>query len=425
MNQGEFETIYANELTPKQRQVLQGFLQGLSDNDLAGEIGATHRSTATRHLNNISKKFGFPPEIEPDYRCILVELFATYLPNLVGKKALDKCGCLTKKEIRFPEGSEPLNSLFYQPRDCESSCYFEIEESGALIRIKAPRKMGKTSFLKRLIAHGKKNEYKTIYFNFSLIEKHNFTDYKKFLKDFFDYILLQLSLPNSGVKENFTMLGLTYQLEILLKEISGGIIFALDEIDQLFEYPEIYENFFPMLRCWNEKGNESEIWEKLRIVVAHSTEYYGKLDINQSPFNIGLPIKLVDLTPEQVGNLAARHGLERKIVRPIMSLVGGHPYLLRLAFYYLVRHDLSLDELLKNATQDRGIYGQHLREYLDIIEANIELSKVLKQVLQSEGLTQLKGRRLYQLESMGLIKWNGEFVVPRYRLYRDYFQAYF
>ncbi|MGK7941991.1 MAG: AAA-like domain-containing protein [Crocosphaera sp.] len=423
MNQGEFEAIYHNKLTPKQKEVLHGFLQGLSDADISWEIGATHRSTATKHLSNISKKFGYPPEIEPDYRCILVELFANFLPNLVGQKALEKCGCLTK-DIRFPEGTEPLNSPFYEPRDCEASCYVEIEEPGALIRIKAPRKMGKTSFLKRIIAYGKTNKYKTIYLNFSLIEKHNMVDQEKFLKSFFDYILLQLSLPDTGTKEDFNMLRLTNQLKILLKQISGGIILALDEIDQLFEYPEIYQNFFPMLRYWNEQANESEVWEKLRIIVAHSTEYYGKLDINQSPFNIGLPIQLMDLTPEQVCNLALRHGLDQRSVKPIMSLVGGHPYLVRLAFYYLVRHHLSLDELLENATQDRGIYGQHLREYLEIFKINPGLANVFKQVLESEGFTQLTGRPLYQLESMGLIKWDGQSVVPRYPLYQDYFQAY-
>lgn len=423
MDKEAFGTIYYNQLTPKQKKALKGFLSGLSDQDIAWQIEATHRSTATKHLINVATKFGFPPEIEPDYRFILVELFAKYLPELVSREVLERYG-LFNQEIRFPEGTEPLDSRFYEPRFVEDSCYAEIEEPGALIRVKAPRKMGKTSLLKRILAYGKKKNFKTVYLNFSLIEKQKMSQQEQFLNSFFDYILLQLSLPDSGERKDFNMLKLTHQLKILLKQIPEGIILALDEIDQLFEYPEIYQNFFPMLRYWNEQANESEIWEKLRISVAHSTEYYGKLDINQSPFNIGLPIQLVDLTEEQVRNLAIRHGLDHTIIKPIMDLVGGHPYLIRLAFYYLVRHNLSLDELLTKATQDQGIYGQHLREYLEIIQANQELSNIFKQVLKSTEFNQLTTKTLYQLESMGLIKWKGANIVSRYRLYQEYFNKH-
>ncbi|MGK7886646.1 MAG: AAA-like domain-containing protein [Crocosphaera sp.] len=420
MDRETFKEIYYNKLTSKQRQALQGFLSGLSDLDIAYKMDATNRATATKHLTNVGKKFGYPPEIEPDYRFILVELFTQYLPELVSKKVLDRYG-LFNQEIRFPEGTEPLGSPFYELRSVEESCYAEIQEPGALIRVKAPKKMGKTSLIKRILARGKKKNFKTVYLNFSLIEKQKMSQQEQFLKSFFDYILLQLSWPDSGERQDFNMLKLTHQLEILLKQIPEGIILALDEIDQLFEYPEIYQNFFPMLRYWNEQANESETWEKLRIVVAHSTEYYGKLDINKSPFNIGLPIQLVDLTEEQVMNLAFRHGLDSSIISPIMDLVGGHPYLIRLAFYYLVRHDLPLDDLLSKATEDQGIYGQHLRGYLAIIEANQGSSKMLKQVLKSAELNQLTGREVYQLESMGLIKLEGNKIVSRYRLYQDYF----
>ncbi len=240
MDRETFKEIYYNKLTSKQRQALQGFLSGLSDLDIAYKMDATNRATATKHLTNVGKKFGYPPEIEPDYRFILVELFAQYLPELVSKKVLDRYG-LFNQEIRFPEGTEPLGSPFYELRSVEESCYAEIQEPGALIRVKAPRKMGKTSLIKRILARGKKKNFKTVYLNFSLIEKQKMSQQEQFLKSFFDYILLQLSWPNSGERQNFNMLKLTHQLEILLKQIPEGIILALDEIDQLFEYPEIYQ----------------------------------------------------------------------------------------------------------------------------------------------------------------------------------------
>ncbi|KST70388.1 hypothetical protein BC008_45175 [Mastigocoleus testarum BC008] len=51
-----------------------------------------------------------------------------------------------------PEGQVSLNSAFYIERPpIEDDCYETILQSGALVRIKAPRQMGKTSLLSRIL----------------------------------------------------------------------------------------------------------------------------------------------------------------------------------------------------------------------------------------------------------------------------------
>ncbi|MBW4595610.1 MAG: AAA-like domain-containing protein [Brasilonema angustatum HA4187-MV1] len=426
MNQQAFEHIYQYELTPKQKKVLPLFLSGQTDEQIARELGATHRSTASHQLRNISTKFGFPPETEPDYRCNLVEIFAKYKPELVSVKALEKCGQIIQN-IRFPEGPEPVNSAFYQERSSiESRCYSAIKEPGALIRIKAPKQMGKTSLLKRIRAEAKKSDYNTVYLNFSLIETNKFTNANDFLRCFYAYVINQLSsAPPLQVWDLDTpsMVNCTLTFKNLLKKLDGVLVLALDEVDKLFEYPEIYENFFPMLRNWNENANESETWERLRLLVSHSTEDYGRLDINQSPFNVGLPIKLEEFNEEQVKSLAIRHGLDSKKILPIMSLVGGHPYLVRLALYYLVRQDVTIEQLIKEATTDTGIYTEHLRRHLETLQENQELGSVFKAILNTDEVVKLefKNRQIYQLDSMGLIKITNNIVIPRCRLYHEYF----
>jgi DNA-binding CsgD family transcriptional regulator len=426
MNQEAFEHIYQYELTPKQKKVLPLFLSGQTDEHIARELGATHRSTASHQLRNISTKFGFPPETEPDYRCNLVEIFAKHKPELVSVKALEKCGHIIQN-IRFPEGPEPVNSAFYQERSpIESRCYSAIKEPGALIRIKAPKQMGKTSLLKRIRAEAKKSSYNTVYLNFSLIETNKFTNANDFLRCFYAYVINQLSsAPPLQVWDLDTpsMVNCTLTFQNLLKKLDGVLVLALDEVDKLFEYPEIYENFFPMLRNWNENANESETWERLRLLVSHSTEDYGRLDINQSPFNVGLPIKLEEFNEEQVKSLAIRHGLDSKNILPIMSLVGGHPYLVRLALYYLVRQDVTIEQLIKEATTDTGIYTEHLRRHLETFQENQELGSVFKGILNTHEVVKLesKNRQIYQLDSMGLIKITNNIVIPRCRLYHEYF----
>ena len=426
MNKEAFEHIYQYELTPKQKKVLPLFLEGQTDEHIARELGATHRSTASHQIRNISTKFGFPPEIEPDYRCNLIEIFAKHKPELVSLKTLEKCGHIIHN-IRFPEGSEPVNSAFYQERfPIEYRCYSAIKEPGALIRIKAPKQMGKTSLLKRIRDEAKKNSYNTVYLNFSLIEKNKFTNANDFLRCFYAYVINQISSApplQAWDIDTPSMVNCTLTFQKLLKKLDGVLVLVLDEVDRLFEYPEIYENFFPMLRNWNENANESEAWEKLRLLVSHSTEDYGRLDINQSPFNVGLPIKLEEFNQEQVKSLAIRHGLDSKNILPIMSLVGGHPYLVRLALYYLVRQDITIEQLIKEATTDTGIYTEHLRRHLETLQENQELGSVFKAILNTKQALKIeqKNRQIYQLDSMGLITINNNIVVPRCRLYHEYF----
>lgn len=59
-----------------------------------------------------------------------------------------------KITLEIPEGQVSLDSHLYVKRGVEQICYQEILQPGACIRIKAPRKMGKTSLMTRILAHG-------------------------------------------------------------------------------------------------------------------------------------------------------------------------------------------------------------------------------------------------------------------------------
>ena len=78
---------------------------------------------------------------------------------------------------------------------------------------------------------------------------------------------------------------------------------ALDDVDGLFDYPDLTDDFFCLLRTWHEQAKNQDIWQQLRLIVGHSTEVYIPLNVNQSPFNVGLPIDLKQFTPEQEDRL--------------------------------------------------------------------------------------------------------------------------
>ncbi|MBD0337369.1 MAG: AAA-like domain-containing protein, partial [Cyanobacteria bacterium Co-bin13] len=186
----------------------------------------------------------------------------------------------------------------------------------------------------------------------------------------------------------------------------------------------IASDFFGLLRAWHEDGKSREVWKKLRLVVVHSTEVYIPMNINQSPFNVGLPIELPEFSAEQMAELAQRHGLDSSadFVAPLQEMIGGHPYLVRVALYNLARQDMSLEQLLAEAPTEAGPYGDHLRRHLWNLEQRPELAAAVKRIVASTQPVRLESVQAFQLHSMGLVNLQGNDVTPRCELYRQYFK---
>lgn len=89
-------------------------------------------------------------------------------------------------------------------------------------------------------------------------------------------------------------------------------------------------------------------------MLVYSTEAYVPVDINQSPFNVGLPVELLEFTHEQVKDLAQRHQLNwsNTEVEKLTELVGGHPFLVRLALYKIALEKINLAEFLQTAASE-------------------------------------------------------------------------
>jgi hypothetical protein len=177
-----------------------------------------------------------------------------------------------------------------------------------------------------------------------------------------------------------------------------------------------------LLRGWHEQGKHDKRWGKLRLVLAYSMESFTTKDINQSPFNVGTPIDLDEFTIAQVQELAALHGLSPSQIEPISELIGGHPYLVRLAFYNLASGASSVEQILQSATTDVGIFRQHLTTRLAKVERNSELSEILRSLVNSPQPIRFDLATTAKLDGMGLILRTETGVKIRNELYRRYFQ---
>jgi AraC-like DNA-binding protein len=346
-------------------------------------------------------------------------------------------------DLESPVGLVPLESKFYVERPpIEANCYEEIAHPGALIRIKAPSQMGKTSLMVRILAHAKQhlasggtNQAATVALSLQQADSAVFADMDLFLRWFCAAIARKLQLSQRvddywsatfGSKSNCT----AYFEDCVLSEVNGPLVIALDRVDEVFPHPEIADDFFALLRSWYEESaygdSGNPLWQHLRLVIVHSTEVYLPLDINKSPFNVGVAIELKEFTPTQALDLAQRHGLQLSAneLSELMQLVGGHPYLLRQAFYHLAKQELTLAQLLETAATNAGIYSSHLHHHLRHLQNHSPLAIAFDRVAKSTDPVELEQLQAFKLHSMGLVSLRGNYVVPSCELYRRYFSTH-
>ena len=298
--------------------------------------------------------------------------------------------------------------------------------------------MGKTALVNHLLwqlCQFDAPDYRTVHLSLELSDRRkHLVDLSQFLRWFCFNISRELGIPNEldeywdeeglGSKVSCT----TYFEQYLLPDADSPLVLCLDDVDLLFPHPEVYEDFFGLLRSWYEKARSRRIWKKFRLVIVHATDVYIRLNIHQSPFNVGVPISLPDFTLEQAQTLARACQLDGTVgqVEPLLDWVGGHPYLLTLAFAELAnRGKDSMNELLAELQTNSGIYGGHLREHLLNLEQEEELAIALKHVIQSQDGVTLKPIVAYKLQSMGLISLTGNVAQSRCRLYTHYFSEQF
>jgi hypothetical protein len=177
-----------------------------------------------------------------------------------------------------------------------------------------------------------------------------------------------------------------------------------------------------MLRSWHNSRQTASIWKQLDLALVTSTEPYQLIEnLNQSPFNVGEVIELIDFTAAHVADLNHRHGspLKPDEERQLMDLLGGHPYLIRRALYLIASGRIPTGQLFAEATADRGPFGDHLRNHLFRLHNKPELVKGMLQVLNQNTLAD--EHVFFRLRGAGLVRREGRTVLPRCRLYAAYF----
>lgn len=332
--------------------------------------------------------------------------------------------------------SETEADIYIERPPIEQKCYDAIVQPGALIRIKAPQKMGKTLLLEKILEHSRQQGYETVKLDLKLADSSTLTD----LKTFLHWLCVNVS-DSLDVKELVDeywqeSLGLNtsctrYFQRYLLSNIDSSLVFAIDNFERLFEYANIFSEFCLLLRSWYETAKQGDrmgkIWKKLRLVVVNSTEAYPTLDINRSPFNVGLAIELPEFNQQQVEEMAKLYELGgyfgEEGLSQLIKLVGGHPYLLNEAIANLKNQETSLEELISLAPTEQGIFSYHLRQQLKSLQSDSQLKEGYAKVITVDKSVQLNPEITFKLHSLGLVKIVRNDCIASCDLYRQYFLA--
>ena len=299
--------------------------------------------------------------------------------------------------------------------------------------------MGKSSLLARIIQQAATAENITITIDFGIADKQFFSNLDNFLYCFCNIVIDEIGRDNPELLEKlsdkldkrwksckrvgYNQACRNYFERDLFPEIKKSLILSLETVDRLFQYPGIYKDFFALLRAVHEDTKRRDTWKQLRLVLAYSTEAYVPVDINQSPFNVGLPEELQEFNHQQVKDLAHRHQLQwsDSEVVSLMGVLGGHPYLIRLAMYRIAVQETNLDELLQKATTAESIYNNHLLRLENVLQRQPELKQAMQEIAGGNYSIPLTKEVRFKLYSLGVVKLEDDQVIPRCRLYEKYF----
>ncbi len=334
--------------------------------------------------------------------------------------------------LMFDKGTMKAGSPFYIRREADAQFESRIQLAGETIVVKGMRQMGKSSLLAAAMASARQRKQKIFYVDFQLVDHEHLRTLDILLDGLAWRLADELDTAIKPDEVWNTRLGAKASLtkfieKAILADAASPILFFLDEADLIFNY-DYRDHFFSLIRGWHNLRATNENWTRLNLVVAHSTEPHLWIqDINQSPFNVGFPVRLDDFDEAQVAELNERHGGKLETageIKELMKLLGGQPYLIRQALYALATDaNLSLAKLKEIAPSESGLFGDHLRRYNWLLQESKELKDALRQILSDN---RCNDERLFQrLRASGLIRGETRHSARiRCELYARYFKQH-
>ncbi|MFN5515147.1 MAG: AAA-like domain-containing protein [Cyanobacteriota bacterium] len=334
-----------------------------------------------------------------------------------------------------PTDYPPLNgylaadSPHYQER-VEPLARKILAQPGAFLALQAPQGMGKTHCLQRLTHWAKSQEYQTAYLHFWQAKSDALENWPLFLESLGIQLANFLNIqtvysPGAGrylfnSEDDFNQF-LEYRI---LPRLTQPFLWVLDDVDSLFAFPKIASRFAILLNHWHEKSCFFPHWQVLRLLLAYSPESPQFWMLDHALFSGAVTLELDDFAITQVETLIQKSCiiLTPEQRRKLMTLVGGHPYLLSQALYALKYRRQSPDAFFNQASTLGSVYASHLYAKARQLQGVPGLLPLWRQLVWSNRPVAANSLDFRALTYLGLIQWQGNEVMIKNDLYRRFFR---
>ncbi len=341
---------------------------------------------------------------------------------------VDGCLAPSRDGRDLPERNIQVFPDVLNYRDCPKECQQVIKQPGALLRIKAPRQMGKTFLLERVLADAQNDlDYRIAKVNLWRASVDTRQNLDKLLRWLCEQVCRELRLPVDvhGEWQSETPIdpndNCTKFFSNHLLNNSKPLVLGLDSLDLVFNYPRVADDFLGLIRSWIE--DKTENWQRLRMIIVHMQSYKTTIE-RHSPLNVGKEINLPELTMFQIQDLVKKCGLELadRDVQQLTDLVGGHPSLILLALHHIYTGKHTLEGLLSKAHTDESAYSEYLQRHLRDLRNDQDLCAIMREVIESKTSISscVYSSSISRLEELGLIRLEGNDVHPANKLLRLY-----
>jgi HEAT repeat protein len=288
----------------------------------------------------------------------------------------------------------------YVEREADRRLRAAIEANQRYPYMLAPRQSGKSS----LIAHTRTAlspaDYRSVLIDLSTFSPHALADYDEFLHQVFAGWLADLGFRESFVLEYGRF---TSGLEILLTLAPRRLVLFIDEIDVLLGSP-FKDSFLSVIRnVFNQRVDLTD-YVRAQFVLAGATRPEQLIsDTQRSPFNVGEPIELTDLTPAEVQQISCHASGVGAAVHPgvaatIHRHTGGSVYLTQLVLERLWEDAVSrrpsevsvadvvrvVDAIVAGSSRD-----VHFTNIYNMVVADQRARQILARLLQQEPVNDL------------------------------------
>lgn len=326
-------------------------------------------------------------------------------------------------------GAVPLHSRFYMERPADAEFRSAILRKDSIILVKGARQMGKTSLLARGLDLARKQGAKVIQVDLQKLNASHLESAESFYFALAELIADGLELGVHPQKNWDSRRGANVSFERFLRrevldKLQAPFVWGLDEVDRLFT-GSFSTEVFALFRSWhNERAlDPTGPWNQLVLAMAYATEAHLFIkDLNQSPFNVGTRLALDDFTRDQVSELNGRFGSPLPNFASLARfyrVVSGQPCLVCRGLHEMAAHGLSIDDLERQADQEDGVFGDHLRRLLVALAMAPDLCEAVREVLAGQVCPTLDS--FYRLRSAGVLSGTSpQDAHPRCQIYGTY-----